>query len=280
MAACLVGVAALGSATAVAQQRVEATKAAARSGTVKISNAVGAVRVVGWEHDSVGLRATPGDGVERVEFSVVERETRIRVVVPQRARDVRGTELEVRVPSRSHIAVRTASAAVTVEDVRGAVDVESVSGDIRVTGDARTIYAQSAAGNVDIEAYTKVLRAKSVDGTVTVRRAAGYLDVSTVSGAAVVRGRNLWEGQVTSVSGDIQFEGSFDTPGAFYFETHSGTVTLVLPASILADFDIVTFGGVVENAFAPPTARTFSTGADGTQVKIKSFKGPIRIRRQ
>lgn len=266
-------------AVVAAQQPIAETRPADPGGTVKISVPSGTVRVLGWDRDSVQLGGMVGGG-QRLEFGVEGRETRLRIVALPDAREAGASALEVRVPRGSHAAIRTSSADVNVDDVHGAVDVASVSGSIRVSGNARTIYAESAAGSVDIAAYTKVVRAKSVDGAVTVRRAAGYVEVSTVSGTATVMGRNLWEGQITTVSGDIRFEGGFDTSGSFRFETHSGTIALILPPSIRAEVDIVSFGGRVESDFGPPGARAFSTGPDGTRLTIKSFKGDIRIRRQ
>ncbi len=269
----------LAPAVVAAQQPIAEARSADPGGTVKISVPSGTVRVTGWDRDSVELGGTIGGG-QRLEFGIQGRETRIRIVPVPDAREGGASALRVRVPRGSHVAIRTSSADVNVDDLQGAVDVASVSGSIRVSGNARTIYAESAAGSVDIEAYTKVVRAKSVDGAVTVRRAAGFVEVSTVSGTATVMGRNLWEGQVTTVSGDIRFEGGFDSPGSFRFETHSGAIALVLPSSVRADVDIVAFGGRVESDFGPAGARAFSTGPDGTRLTIKSFKGDIRIRRQ
>ena len=261
---------------ASAQDRLEEARPASRDGTVKITNAAGSVRVIGWDRDSVAVRATLGAGAERLLFSTNERETRIRVVLDREARDIAGTQLEVRVPRRSQVAIRTSSADIDVSHVSGTLDLESVSGAIRVSGTPRMVYAESAGGDIDVEVSAKVVRAKSVDGDVTVRTARGYLEVATVSGDASVLAEQVWEGEVTSVSGAIRFEGGFDPNGSFFFESHGGRIELILPSNIDADFDITTLAGArVQNAFAPSSERSFSTGRGGTQVRIKSFKGDV-----
>ena len=266
---------------ASAQLPLDERRPASEDGTVKITSAVGSVRVVGWDQDSVAITGTLGQGAERLDFSTNERETRIRVLLPKDAHEVGSSDLEVRVPHGSHVAVRTSSADIEIAEVNGALDLESVSGGIRVSGRPRMLYAESAGGDVEVDVQTKVVRAKSVGGNVTVRRAIGYVEVSTVSGDAFVEGRSIWEGEVTSVAGSIHFEGDFDSGGSFYFESHSGTIELLLPSHIAADFDVTTMsGGQVENDFAPSRERTFSTGGGGTQIKIKSFKGVIRILEQ
>jgi hypothetical protein len=217
-------------------------------------------------------------GADRLEFSTNERETRIRVVIPADSHVLEGSRLEVRVPRGSHVAVRTSAADIEVTDVNGALDLESVSGSITVTGRPRMVYAESAGGDLLIDADSKVVRAKAVNGEVKVFRARGYLEVSTVSGDAEVEGRNIWEGEITSVTGDIAFSGDFDPSGSFYFESHSGAIELRLPDGIAADFDVVSFrGGAVRNEFAPADRRSFSAGGGGTQIRIKSFKGNVSL---
>ncbi len=55
--------------SAAAQQAVEERRPATGDGTVKITVAVGAVRVIGWERDTVAITGTLGAGSERLEFS-------------------------------------------------------------------------------------------------------------------------------------------------------------------------------------------------------------------
>ncbi len=266
---------------ALAQQRLDERRPATADGTIKITNELGSVHVIGWDRDTVAITGMLDASAEGLDFSVSERETRIRVRLPENARALQSSQLVVNVPRRSHVAVRTSTADIEVRDVDGALDLESVSGALRISGQPRMIYAESAGGNVIVDAATKVLRAKSVSGDVTVSRALGYLEVSTVSGNARVQGRRVWEGEITSVSGDIYYEGDFDSGGSFYIESHSGAVELRLPATVAADFEITTLrGGSIENDFAPPDKRGFSTGGGGTRIRVKSFKGTVKLRRQ
>ena len=247
-------------------------------GSVKISNPVGSVRVVGWDRDSVLVTGTLGAGSGPLQVSGEGREFRIRVVVPRNAHELNPTDLEVRVPAASHVAVRTSTADIELSGVNGGADLESVSGTIRVSGRPRMVYAESAGGDVYIDVAAKVVRARSVNGNVTVLNARGYLEASTVSGAVHVEGSGVWEGELTSVSGNITYEGDFDDGASFYFETHSGTLELKLPAGIRADFDVTALaGGSVENDFGPDAAGTFSANGGGAQLRLKSFKGRIRI---
>ncbi len=259
-------------------QEVDETRGALRDGTVKISVAAGTVRIIGWERDSVRVSGTRGRGAADLRFEVEGPATGIRLIPDPDAAEAGGASLEIRVPRASHVAVRTASASVEIAGVAGTADVTTISGAIRVSGSARSVYAESGTGDITLEVETKLVRAHSVDGRVTVRGARGFLDISTVSGDIDLEGGALWEGEVTSVSGDIRFEGTFE-PGAeqFYFENHEGLIELRLPEQIRADFAITTYGGQVQNELFDRAARTFSTGRGGPQLRIKNFKGSIRL---
>lgn len=282
---------------APAQERVEQRRPASRDGTVKITNAAGSVRVTGWDRDTVVVTGTLGSEVEELEFTTDERASRVRVVLARehRTRRVTGTDLEVRVPESSHVAVRTAAGGIEIVGVRGAIDLESVAGDLEVHSNPRFTYARSVSGDIELRGTSKLVRAHTISGAITVRRAPGYLDVSSVSGDLRVTGLEVWEGKMTSVSGDLFFEGGFDSGGSFYLESNSGTVTLDLAAHVSADFEVTTFGGPVEfegaiEATAPAEVvaagsgrlgerreLSLSTGGGGALVRIKTFKGALRI---
>lgn len=272
----------------VGQERIEQRRPAARDGTVKITSHAGTVRVFGWERDSVAISGTLGPGIRRVEFVTAAPSTQIRLVAdPEALRGAKDptadlmSEVEVRVPSGSYVAIRTTAAAIEVSGVWGALDLESETGSVHVgPGGMRSVYVETAGGDIVIDGATKILRAKAVDGTVRVNRAMGFVEVSSVSGDVTVRGRGLSHGDVTTVSGNIDFEGSLEQGApTFSFETHSGTIELRLPADVGADFDVTTLQGRFENQFGASDVTTFSTGGGGPLVRIKTFKGLVRLLR-
>lgn len=261
-------------------QEVDRTLPAPPDGTLKIAVSAGTVRVFGWDRDSVRVTGELGAGAKALDFTVRGPGTRIRVVPDPTADAVSGSDIEIHAPRRSHIAARTAGASVEIVDVQGGIDVTTISGSIRISGTPRTVFAESGTGDVFIEARSKIVRAHSVDGGVTIRGAHGFVNASTVSGDVVVVGEDFWEGEIISVAGDILFEGSFE-PGAelFYFENHSGSIELRLPDRVVADFTITALGAPVQNEFTDGSERVFTTGKGGPHLRIKSFKGPVRIRK-
>lgn len=271
-----------------AQQRTvgrgfDERRSAASDGTVKITNPAGSVSVSGWSADSVRVTGRLGDEVEGVEFSTDERATHIRVVLRKAWRDrpVGGSDLEVSVPLSSHVAVRTREGTVEIRRVSGAVDLESETGDLTIHDSPRFVYARSVGGDVAITGVSKLMRASSVAGSVTVDRGAGYVELSTVSGPIRVAGRNLWEGRVQSVSGDIRFEGDFQESGSFAFESNSGRIELLVSPNIRADFDVSAYAGRVLTELAGASisgsGNLFSLNGGGTRLQVRTFKGTVRI---
>ena len=135
---------------------------------------------------------------------------------------------------------------------------------------------------------------KTVSGGVLLRGASEDLGASTLSGTIVVRaagwqrgGTGVQRGKFESVTGDIRFEGELGRGGVVELESQSGKIEVRVPAQTVADFDLLTIGGAINNALtsAAPGPRAvgvgqelrFSTGTGGAQVTVRSFKGPILL---
>jgi hypothetical protein len=126
------------------------------------------------------------------------------------------------------------------------------------------------------------------------RGASEDLGASTLSGTIVVRaagwqrgGTGVQRGEFASVTGDIQFDGELGRGGVVELESQSGTIELRVPASTVAEFDLLTIGGTISNGLsaAAPGRRAagvgqelrFATGPGGAQVTVRSFKGRILL---
>lgn len=272
-----------------AQQTVERSRPAAADGQVEIENLAGTVRVEAWDRNEVSLAARLGRGVEAVDFEGNGSTTRIRVVYPRRGNSD-GSDLVVRVPAGSRVKVEGVSANVTVDNVRGAVEAESVSGNVSVTGSAtRAVKAESVSGNVEVRSGTDDLRAQSVSGRIDVAGATGFIEAETTSGDIRVDARQASRVSLHSVSGAVHYRGSLHETGSVDIESFSGTVDFAVPAGTRGDFEASTFSGSIDNDFNDERPRTerrgpgsdleFSTGSRGAQIELNSFSGTIRIRR-
>lgn len=275
-----------------AQQRVAERRPLDPGGAVRIMSPFGRIRVIGWDTDSLAVSGQLERSAGRFYGVGSARVFKLGVDVPVDQGATGAAELEVRVPRRTSVWVKSATADIDVAGVDGTLDLNSVSGSIHVVGTPQDVTAETMDGAVEIVGGTGRARVKTVSGGILLRGASEDLGATTLSGTIVVRaagwqrgGTGVQRGKFESVTGDIRFEGDLGPGGTLELESQSGTVTVRIPPTTLADFDLLTIGGTIRNALTAtrPVRRAagvgqelrFSTGGGGAQVTIRSYKGPI-----
>jgi len=286
----------LGAGHAAAQQRVDERWAFDPGGSVRITNPFGRIRVIGWDAESLAVSGSLGPRAGRFYAAGDAHVRKVGVDVPADERDAGPAEIEVRVPRRASVWVKSATADIDVAGVDGTLDLNSVSGAIHVLGTPQDVTAETMDGAVEIAGGTGRARVKTVSGAILLRGASEDLGASTLSGAIVVRaagwqrgGTGVQRGRFESVTGDVRFEGELGRGGVVELESQSGKVTVRVPPppTTVADFDLLTIGGTITNTLtaATPHRRAagigqelrLSTGAGGAQVTVRSFKGAISL---
>jgi hypothetical protein len=269
-----------------AQKKIERRLAVGMEGALRIHNMVGSVIVHGWNKDTVLVRGTLGEGDE---FHMGGNYTGAKMFVESsNDRNPKPTRLEVWVPARVRLWVKTATASIDVSGVSGGLDLYVVSGTIDVTGNPRELNAEAIDGDIHFTGTSPWLRVKSATGAITFRGASADAALTTVSGAIRVEGGLFERAKFQTVTGNISFAGQLDRSGAFEFDTHAGTIDIAVPSKTNASFSVVTIAGKIENrvsrtrAFAGRFGRgeelTTETGAGGAKVSVRTFKGPVTIR--
>lgn len=270
-----------------AQRQIAEHRPLAADGAIRVYNLYGSVRVIGWAKDSVVVTGTTSLG-ERFFIGSGERSMKVGVEGDDQ-RTVRGSHLVLHVPERARVWVKTASAEIEVRDVRGGLDLSSVGASIRVSGAPRELSAESMDGDLTITGAPGWLRAKTASGAITFRGTSEDVALSSVSGPLVVAAGPVARGRFETVTGSIDFTGTFDPKGTITFETHSGAVALRIPGDVAAEFDITTINGTIDNGVSrvmPTNASdgrgrvlSFATRPGAAQVTVRSFKGPVTLRR-
>jgi len=276
-------------AAANAQTTIEQRRPASADGIVGIENASGTIKVIGWAQNEVLVKGTLGRGATGVEVTGGARRTRVEVETEGNPHGVK-SDLEVHVPAGSSLDIEAYQAEITVVGVKGGVNVETVNGGISVTGPAKEVNAQSVNGAVEVLSAGGRVHAETVNGRVVVKDASGEVSASTVNGALAVTGSGFDRAHLETVSGSLRFEGGLSKGGSLVAEAVSGSVELVLPATVAADFTVTTFSGGVENELGPPATKanrwgpekelSFTTGAGGAKVSVETLSGSIRLRKK
>jgi len=277
----------LGAAPAWAQRTVNESRPLSPTGRVDVSNVEGSVKVIGWSNAEVEITGTLGPDVEKLEITGDESVLRIEVKAPDHEKRLE-TDLVLRVPEGAGIEVETVSATIEVEGLTGFVDLESVSGWVKTSGRPAELSIETVSGDLTVADSAPRTDLTSVSGLITVDLATGRLEAESVSGAIRVENGSLEDASFETVSGDISYAGDIVGRGSYTIESMSGGVTLLVPPSVSAEFDISTFSGNIDNDVGPTARETskytpekelsFSTGSGGARVSIESFSGSIRIK--
>jgi DUF4097 and DUF4098 domain-containing protein YvlB len=258
-------------------------------GALRIVNMVGSVIVHGWDKDTVLVRGTLGAGDS---FFMGGGYTGAKMFVESvNDRDPKPTRLEIWVPARVRLWVKTATASIDVNNVAGGLDLYVVSGTIDVTGNPRELNAEAIDGNVHITGAPSWVRAKSASGAITFQGASSDAAFSTVSGPIKVDGgKGVFErAKIETVTGNVTFAGRLDRSGAFDFDTHSGSIDIAIPEKTAATFSVVTIAGSITNNLSKKIAipgrfgrgaeLTADEGGGGAKVSVRTFKGTVTLRR-
>jgi hypothetical protein len=270
-----------------AQKKVERRLPLGMEGALRIMNMVGSVTVHGWNKDTVLLRGTMspadrfygGGGYSGVKFGIESANES----------DPKPAKLEIWVPARVRLWVKTATANIDVSGVDGGLDLYVVSGTIDVSGNPHELNAEAIDGDIHIAGSPSWVRAKSASGAISFHGASPDAAFSTVSGTIKVDGGLFERTKIETVTGDINFAARLDRSGSFDFDSHSGTVTIGFPEKTNASLSIVTIAGTVTNNVSDkrPTPGRFGRGAElvtdlsggGAKVSVRTFKGAVVLRR-
>ena len=274
---------------ALAGTPINQRAAADPAGQVEISNVSGSVVVTGWDRAEVEVTGELGEGTERLEFSRSGKLTRVKVILPSRSSRVESTDLVVKVPAASSIAVNTVSADLTVRGLRGSQRLQSVSGDVETEAAAEDVECKTVSGNVRVggSGQRGLLTVTTVSGDASVTRVAGEVNGNTVSGNFTVSLGEASRSRLRSTSGDLGVRGRLATDARMDFESISGNVRLDLEGPVSAEFDVSSFNGDIRNCFGPKPVRTseyapgselrFREGQGGARVRIKTLNGDISV---
>ena len=270
-----------------AQKKIERKLPLGMEAALRISNMVGSVVVHGWNKDTVLVRGALAAGDE---FFMGGGYKGVKMFVEStNDRNPKPTRLEVWVPARVRLWVKTATASIDVSDVAGGLDLYVVSGTIDVSGNPSELNAEAIDGDIHINGSPPWLRAKTASGAITFQGGSADMALSTVSGPIKVEGGVFERTKIETVTGNIAFTGRLDRSGSFDFDTHSGSVDIAVPDKTGATFTVVTIAGSITNRVskAVPGAGRFGRGAEltteanggGAKVSVRTFKGPVIVRR-
>jgi phage baseplate assembly protein gpV len=257
---------------------------AAANVSIRAYNLAGSIRVIGWNRDSVDVRATVARG-SRLYFGGSRTALKLGVEAEAAPGAAPPSELVLRVPAGARVWLKSATASAEVDGITGEVDVSTVSGNIRVRGEPSLLAAESMEGSLDIGGSVTVLKLKAAGGEIRFDGSAADVSASTVSGDIhLTIAGPVATGRVESVTGSITWAGEVASSGSLDLQTHGAHIQLALPRGQDADIDVSAFSGKVMNGF-PSAQRSapagkpvrYVLGAGGAHIAVRSLKGGVTI---
>lgn len=233
--------------------------------SLNVANYAGEVFVEGWDRNAIRIRSDHDDE-DRV--TVLAGRGVVMVKAASKHEEDREADLRLQIPLWMNVSVSGIHTDVIVSGTQGQVKVETVHGDVIVRGGRRSI---------DLN---------TVNDDICVSDAAGTVRAETVNGDAYVWRTQSDSVDVSTVNGDVVYEGSMGDGGAYRLASHNGDVAVTLPRAANAAIAVSTFAGDFESNFPVTLSGThnpkrfqFCVGNCSARVDLESFQGTIQLYR-
>jgi hypothetical protein len=311
--AALLGVAfimAFVAAPAMAEQRFEEkfekTEALAKNGTVHLSNMSGQIEVATWKEAQVkiealktsraGSLAKAKENAAAVSIEVTKEGdiVRIETKYPERRGGFWGSnsinisvDYKLWIPDQAAVDLNSMSGDVRVAPLGGMAKVRCVSGNVDILG-AAGVDVDLTSGDLTVKDIAGDAYLNITSGTIDATRIKGSIDAGIVSGDIVLR--DISDTQTVNArntSGNITYIGTIKAGGHYELKAHSGDVRMTIPAASAFDFEAYTFSGDIDSDFEIQVVGKISprnirgtVGKGGATVKLGTFSGSIDLKKR
>jgi len=256
------------------QQRQVRALAADQDVAIRLWVPAGFVEVQGWDRDSVDVRVTPEPGTT---FSGGGTRSAAKFALEARSgsAELPSATMRVMVPRRARLWIKSTTATVHVQGVRGELDVLQVDGATTLRDLRGVISVESIDGTIALSRADGVIRIRGGAAAISLGGIYGRLDVSSISGNVSLTGAAGADGpvgelqaEIVTVGGDVMLIGGLPAGGSLGIETHDGDVQLVLHRATVPQ--VLATGGTRHVAAGLETA----AGKVGV-VTVRTFKGTV-----
>lgn len=275
------------SASVFAGQSVDRNWDIDANATISIENVAGSVEVSGWDRAEAHLTGELGDSVDDLEINATGSSLQISVI-NRNQRNVDSTELKLMMPKGATVDVSTVSADIDISGLDNEkLTANSVSGDVDVNAASRRVSVETVSGDLEFDGDTSRISAETVSGDMNLSGIAGEIEATTVSGDMELQAGLVDSVKLETVSGDVTAAAEVSGNGKLSAESMSGDVTIILPASQESLFRAQSFSGRISTDFGsveqakhgPGSHLKYLAGSNGAEVRVESFSGNIRLKR-
>jgi DUF4097 and DUF4098 domain-containing protein YvlB len=266
--------------TLASAQQIDTTMAAQRGQRLLVNAYGGDVTVRSWNRSAVRVEAT-ALGSNRVEVSSSPGAVTVRTQGRHGSTEV---GLRISVPVWMALSLSGVHTNATIQGTRAPISVETVEGEVSVTGGDGLISLRSVQGSVSLQGARGRISVNSVNENVQVTNSTGEIMAETVNGEIALEGVDAATVDASTVNGDISYAGPIRNGGRYSLSTHNGDITLTVAEGANANLAVSTFNGEFESEFPVPLSGTrkgkgfnFTLGSGSAQVTLESFQGTIQL---
>jgi len=202
-------------------------------------------------------------------FSFDEEAGGVRIEVRKRSMQPWPNRLQVRmevqVPTKTSVDIRTGGGDVKVTHLEGETNLETSGGDVGVSGLTGNLTAQTSGGDIELRDVAGDLRVKTSGGDISLENASGRVEAHTAGGdvtAALARG-NARGGEIETSGGDVRVRVDPTVSLSLDASASSGEVTSDIPLKVTGEVS---------------QSRLHATlGAGGETLRVHTSGGDVHI---
>jgi len=178
---------------------------------------------------------------------------------------------------------------VTVDGAQNEVFANTVRGDVTIKGGSGVVTAKSIEGEVHVERARGKVNVSSVNEKIVIADTSGDITADSINGDVTMTGIDAKSVDVSTVNGDVVYEGKLLDGGHYSFGTHNGDLALGIPDNVNATFSLRTYRGsfstdlplqgVTPKDLERGRRVTTTIGNGSADVTLETFGGSIRLRR-
>ncbi|HUK22385.1 MAG TPA: DUF4097 family beta strand repeat-containing protein [Gemmatimonadales bacterium] len=259
------------------------TQLPVRPGTrLELSNPHGSIVVRTWAQSAVRVHAehSEGDQVQITSGSAV-----LTIGASSRHGMSEEVNYTITVPRSMPLNLSGVHTDIDIDGSEAAVSAQTVNGDVKCRGGKGQISLQSVSGSVALQATDGRMDVHTVSDEIRFTDVQGEISAETVSGDVTLEGVKSSDVEVSTVSGNVLYNGTLLDNGRYRFSTHNGDVAIAIPDKANAAVSVSTFNGDFNSSF--PVSVTGSTkqrfnftlGSGSARIELATFNGDIKLRR-
>ena len=195
--------------------------------------------------------------------------------------------VRITVPSTLNLDLEGMYTDITVEGANGTVEAETLQGDIIIRGGRGTVRADATTGEVLVEGAEGEIEVETAAGDIRFVNVGGSVVAESTGGDIFFENARATSVDAGSTGGRIQYQGTFQQSGRYFFGSHGGSVLLIVPEGTSAAFNLASVHGSVTTNVNGTLQRlergqrnSITVGTGGAIVEVETFGGRIAVMRE